>query len=91
MDPGTAMLIANAIATAVKSGGEALSTAAQKRATKKKAKEMHRETKAGLFDDALQRSAELEAQRLKGTSQLSKRKSQSMQDTADLLRGAFSI
>jgi len=91
MDPGTAILVASAIASAANIGGQAMSSKKQEKAAKYRAKEMERETKAGLFQDALQRSAELEAHRLTGRSKLGKRKSQSFQDTADLVRGAFNI
>lgn len=91
VDPGTAILIASAIASAASLGGQAMSGAKQKQAGKLRAKEMKRETQAGLVNDALQREAELEAHRLKGRSTLGKRKAQSMQDTADLVRGAFNI
>lgn len=91
VDPGTAMLIATAIATAASAAGQAISGSKQKQAGKLRAKEMKRETQAGLVNDALQRQNELEAHRLKGRSTLGKRKSQSMQDTADLVRGAFNI
>lgn len=91
IDPGTATLIAMAIATAAKGAGEAASGASAKRASKRKAKEAKRETHAGLFEDALQRSAELEAHRLASSKNMAKRKSQSLQDTSDLVRGAFNI
>lgn len=91
IDPGTAMLIATAISTAAKGAGDAFSNAKANRMAKRKAKEMKRETLGGLFDDSLNRSAELEAQRMSSNQKLGKRKSQSFQDTADLLRGAFNI
>ncbi len=91
MDPGTAMLIATAVATAAKGGGDAMSNRNAAKAAKMRAKETRRETQAGLYNDALQRSAELAEQRLSGTRKLSKRKTHSLQETADLLRGALSI
>lgn len=91
VDPGTAMLIATAVATAAKGAGDYMSGQSAKKSSKLRAKELERETQAGLFQDALQRSAELESHRLKGKSRLGKRKTQSMQDTADLVRGAFNI
>lgn len=91
IDPGTAMLIATAVATAAKAGGEAIAGSKAKKSSKMRAKEMKRETQAGLLQDALQRSSELEAHRLSSRSKLGKRSSQSMQDTADLVRGAFNI
>ena len=91
MDPGTAMLIATAVATAAKAGGDAMSSNNAAKAAKMRAKETRRETQAGLFNDALQRSAELEEQRLGGRRKLGKRRANSMQETADLLRGAFNV
>lgn len=91
VDPGTAMLIATAVATAAKGAGDYMSGQNAKKAAKLRAKETKRETQAGLFQDALQRSAELEAQRLGSSNRLGKRRTQSMQETADLLRGAFNI
>lgn len=90
-DPATIMLIAQAVATAAKVGGEALGANSQAQAARRRAKEMKRETRAGLFNEAAQRGTELEAQRLKGRGQLGKSKVQSYQDTADLIRGAFNI
>lgn len=91
IDPGTALLIATAISSAASLGGQALSSQSQKKASKLRAKETKRETKANLLNDQIQGGAELEAQRLAGRSRLGKRKAQSYQDTADLLRGAFNI
>lgn len=91
VDPGTAMLIATAVAAAAKGTGDYLSGKGSDKAAKRKAKEMRRETEANVFDQALNRSAELEASRLQGRSKLGKRRAQSSQDTADLLRGALNI
>lgn len=91
VDPGTAMLIATAVATAAKGAGDYMSGKNSTKAAKLRAKETRRETQAGLFNDALQRSAELQEQRLAGTRKLGKRKANSMQETADLLRGAFNV
>ena len=91
MDPGTAMLIATAVATAAKAGGDAMSSNNAKKSGKLRSKETKRETQAGLFESALQRSAELEAHRLQSRNKMGKRRSQSLQDTSDLVRGAFNI
>lgn len=91
VDPGTAMLIATAVATAAKAGGDALSNSNAKKAAKRRAKETKRETYAGLLNDALQGSAELEAHGLNSRSKLGKRRAQSLQDSSDLVRGAFKI
>jgi hypothetical protein len=89
VDPGTAMLIAAAVATAAKGASDASSSSNAAKQAKRRAKETKRETQAGLFQDALNRSSELEAHRLGSRQKLGKRKSQSMQDTADLVREAF--
>lgn len=91
MDPATAMLIATAVATTAKGVGDWMSSNKQKKAGKMRAKEMKRETLSGLVNDALQGSAELHGQGLTSRAKLGKRKGQSMQDTADLVRGAFNI
>lgn len=91
MDPGTAMLVATAVATAAKAGGDAMSNSNAGKAAKRRAKETKRETYAGVIQDALQRSAELEAHRLQSRGKLGKRKSQSFQDTSDIVRGAANL
>lgn len=91
VDPGTAMLIATAVASAAKAGGDAMSNSNAAKAAKRRAKETRRETEAGMYNDAMQRNAELTAHGLSSRNKLGKRKSQSMQETADLIRGAFSI
>jgi hypothetical protein len=91
VDPGTAMLVTTAIASAAKGAGDYMAGKNSKKAAKYRSKEMKRETQSSLLQDALQRSAELEAHRLASRSRLGKRKSQSMQETSDLLRGAFNI
>lgn len=91
LDPGTAMLIATAVAASAKGAGDYFSSSAEKKAGKRKAKEMERETKADLFSDAMNRNAELEAHKLKSSQKLVKGKSKGFQDTSDLVRGAFNI
>lgn len=91
VDPGTAILIATAVAAAAKGAGDAYSGKKATQQGKRRAKETRRETQAGLLNDAMQRSAELEAHRMSGRQKLGKRRSESMQDTADLVRGAFNI
>lgn len=91
MDPGTAMLIATAVATAAQGAGQALSSASSKKAGKLKAKEMERETYANLLNESQNRSAELQAHGMASRGRLGKRRAQSLQDTADLVRGALSI
>lgn len=91
VDPATAMLIATAVATAAKGAGEYTSGQGAKKAAKRRAKETRRETESGLLHDVMQRGAELSAHGLQNKGKLTKRKSQSMHDTADLVRGALNI
>ena len=91
MEPMTLALIATAVASAAKAGGEYYSGAKQKKAAKNRAHETKRETLASLLQDSLKGSSEMEMQRLNRQARLGKRKSQSMQDTSDLVRGAFNI
>ena len=91
MDPGTATIIATALATAAKSAGEAASGASASKAAKRRSKESKRETYAGLLNDALQGGSELQAHHMHTRGRSTKRSAQSMQDTADLVRGAFNI
>lgn len=90
--PIAAIMVASALASAAAQGGSAYaSNQSAKRAAKRRAKESKRETFGGLYNDALQRSAELEEQRLAGSRKLGKRRSQSMHETSDLVRGALNI
>lgn len=91
VDPGTAMLIATAVATAAKGAGDYFSGASAKKSAQRRAKEAKRETLAGLLNDVYTGGAELEAASLQSRNKLGKRKAQSSQDTADLVRGAFNI
>lgn len=84
MDPATAMIIYSAVSSGAKAGSKYLSS-------KRKAKEARRETGASMLHESLQRSAEDEAHRLKENKKRTKRKSQSMQETADLVRRAFEV
>jgi hypothetical protein len=91
MDPGTAMLISAAVAASAKAGGDAMSSSNAKKSLKRRSKETKRETYAGLFNDALQGSSELEAHGLQSRAKLGKRRAQALQDSSDLVRGAFKI
>lgn len=88
---GAAILGSTAIATGAAGAAGALSAQQQRESAARRAKEMKRETLAALIQEALQRDAEMEAQRLKGTSAMTKRKAHNLQETADLIRGAFGI
>lgn len=91
MDPGTAMLIASAVAAAAKGTGDVLSSQTAKKSAKLRAKETKRETQASLLNDAAQRSAELAEHGLNSRRKLGKRRATSMQETTDLIRGAFNV
>lgn len=91
MDPGTAMLVATAVATAAKGAGDFFGNKSQEKAAKRRAKETKRETYASLFDEAMNRRAELEAHRLSSRNKLGKSRARASQDTADLVRGALNI
>ena len=86
-----AMIIATALSAAAQGASTAYSGAQSRRASERRAKELKRETAGGLYSDASQRQAELQAQKLKSNSQLGQRKAQGMVDTASLLREAFGI
>ena len=91
IDPGTAMLVATAVATAAKGAGDYFGGQSEKKAGKRRAKETKRETHANMLHDALQRSAELEAHRLASRQKMGKSRANKSQETADLVRGALNI
>lgn len=91
VDPATATIIASAVGAGASMGSKALGSKAKKKAGKYALKEMKRETLASLLQDALNRDTELEAHKLGTRAKKSRRRTQSLQDTADLVRGAFSI
>lgn len=91
VDPATAMLIATAVSSAAKGIGSAISGNKAKKSAKMRTKQMKRETRAGMLQDAQQREAELEGHRLSSRAKSGKRSSESMQNTAELVRGAFNI
>lgn len=80
MDPATAMLIATAVSEASKAYG-----AGSKR------KENKRETAADMLNNSLDSSRELQRTRSSSRAKKGKRKAESFQETADLVRGAFNI
>jgi pyridoxal/pyridoxine/pyridoxamine kinase len=91
MDPGTAMLIATAVASAAKGTGDVLSSQNAKKQAKRRSKETERETHANLIQEALQRSAELESHRLASRQKTGKRRASISNDTSELVRGALTI
>jgi len=91
MDPGTAMLIATAVAAATKGASDYLGGQSEQKAAKRRAKETKRETYATSLDEALNRGAKLEAHRLGNRAKSARRRSQSSAETSDLVRGALNI
>lgn len=91
VDPGTAMLIATAVATAAKGAGDFMGNKAQEKQAKRRAKEAKRETQASLMDEALNRDAELVAHKYASRNRLGKSRAKASQDTAELVRGALNI
>lgn len=91
MDPATALLVTTAVAAAAKGAGSYFGSQQEQKAAKRRAKETKRETHANMLNDALQRSAELEAHRLASRQKLGKSRANKSQETADLVRGALNI
>ena len=91
IDPVTATLIATAVATAAKGASDYFTGQKQKKIGKMRAKETKRETLSGLVNDAMQGSAELSSHGLGSRAKMGKRRAQSGQDTADIVRGALNI
>lgn len=91
MEPATAMLIAAAVSAAAKGAGQAISGNKATKASKRRAKEMERETKGEALHHGLQGSAEMEAHGTERKNKLAKRKTKSFHETADLVRGALNI
>jgi hypothetical protein len=91
MGPAAAAIVASAISAGSKAAGQASANRQAKKAAKLRAKETHRETEAMSLNEALQRNAELTAHGLSSRNKLGKRRAQSLQETADLIRGAFKI
>ena len=57
--------------------------------SKLRSKEMKRETRADLLNDSMNRRAELQEHNLSNRAKMGKRRTASMQSTADLVRGAL--
>lgn len=91
MDPATAMLIATAVGAGAKGMSDYYGSKKAKKSGKTRALELKRETLSDLLNNSLQGSSELEQHRLKSRAHLGKRRGQAMQETVDLVRGAFNI
>ncbi len=91
MDPATATILAATIAAAAQGGSTAFGMSKEKKAAKRKSKEMKRETRASLLSDALQRNAELEGHRLSSRAKMGKASTRNLLETANTLREAFNI
>ena len=91
IDPGTAMLIAAAVNAAASAGSAAISGKKKKKADELRSREMRRETEAGILNESLQREAEKEADRLQKKKRMGSRQAETLQGTANLIRGALNI
>lgn len=67
----------------------ALSTHQESKKSKLRSKELKRETRADLLNDSMNRRAELQEHNLSSRAKMGKRRTSSMQNTADLVRGAL--
>lgn len=91
VNPGTAILIAAGISAAAKAGSDYFGNAKEKKASKRRARETERETKASMIQDALERSSDLQAHKMASRQKTGKAKSRTSQETADLVRGALKV
>lgn len=91
MDPATIAIISSALAAAAEGAGAYYGQKNIAEAAKRRGRETERETQAGLFNEAYNRSSDLQAHNMNSRNRLNRRRAQSMQDTADLVRGAFGI
>lgn len=91
VDPATATLIATALAESAKGASQYLGSKKEKKGGKLRAQELRRETLAGLLSGAHQGATEYEAHRLERRAKGAKRRSKSLQETADVVRGALSV
>jgi len=83
--------LAAAVSAAAQGGTSYFGKKQQERNTKRKTKEMKRETYASLLNDAMQRNAELEGHRLSSRAKLGKASSNNSANSSSLLREAFNI
>lgn len=76
---------------AMTAGSKMYEARTAKKNAARKAHETKRETKAGMLDEALERSAEREANQLSSKKKLGQARSNSSMNTADIVRGAFKV
>jgi hypothetical protein len=79
------------IGQAAKAASDAFSAHQKKKAAKLGIKETKRATMAHVLEDAMKGSDELHSHGLERRAHLGKRRSKSLQDTSDLVRGSFNI
>lgn len=89
LDPVSIALITSAISAGTQGGIAGANNASARRAAKRKAKETKRETLADLFGSAAQTGNEMEAERLANRGRSARRRSQSLQDSSEIVRGAL--
>lgn len=76
-------------ALAAKAAGSGYKAYSEKKASKKKAKEMKRATKADLLNAMLQNQAELEGANLDSSKRMSQASTRNLMDTASTVRDSF--
>lgn len=91
IDPATGLIVASLVSSAAQGGMGALASQREKKAAKRRANLMKKQTYSDLFNDAAMRGVDIEGQRMQSGAKLGQRRSQSMIDTAALLREAFGL
>lgn len=89
MEPGTAMLAAQAIAAAVEGGSLALGSANAHKQKKKNSKQFKRQTYADLLSRALGLDIDAQAMGRQAQDQYSAQRAANAQDTGSLFRRAL--
>lgn len=83
------LIIAAAVSAIAKGVGAGIKAQQQKKASKRKAKEMKRETMADLMNQALQNRAELEGINLDTSKRMGGAQSRNLLNTASTVRESF--
>lgn len=91
VDPATAALVATAVSAGAKGISDFFKGKNTKKQGKMKAKETRRETMANMAHEAHEGSSDLETHGMSNRLRKSKRRAKSMQDTTDIVRGAFNL
>lgn len=91
IDPGTAILVAAAIATAMQGGMAGYGSAQQAKLGRRRAAEADKSREAQMLQSQLDRGAEEDIFNLGQRQKMGKRGRQSLQDTAANFRGGLNI